>query len=110
MITALVIWKPELFRQVPYGEQVLEYREQVLGATTSAQDLTGKLPQVEINELVDKIKEIKLPQNPFTGEPKAVKVEELIMVLTQELKGLPAEKAKEVKRNFCQDVITEANP
>lgn len=110
LVAALVYFKPDWVKKAPYGEQVVQYRQQVLGASTSAEGLAAKLPQVPLDQWVEQIKQVKLPQNPFTGEPKEVKVEELLGQLGEELKKLPAEKAKEVTTNFCQDVLKNQEP
>lgn len=108
VVGVVVALFPQSFAKVPYGGKVVTWRNQVLASQPQLNNLVQSAQQIDWQALWATAKEQKLPQNPFSGEKREIKVEELVSNLTEELKQLPQEKAKEVKTDFCADVVAEA--
>lgn len=108
VIVGLVLWQPGLVKSVPYGDKIIQFREQVLASQPAIANIASAAGEIDWQALWATVKEQKLPQNPFTGEKKEIKVEELAGRLTNELRQIPQEQAKVIKTNFCADVVAEA--
>lgn len=108
ILVLLVMLKPNWVQKIPYGQKAVDLRNQVLASQPQLNGLVMSAEQVQWGSLLATIKEQKLPKNPFTGEPKEIKVEDLVTSMGDQLKQLPQDKAKAVKANFCADIVAEA--
>ena len=107
VVVGVVFFRPEIIPHPLAREKAMQLRDQFM-ATDSAryQQILGLTDQAK-NTAVTVAKNTELPSE-MTGLPEEVVVEEYVSHLTDEVKKLPQNQLKQVKIEFCQDVIDEA--
>ncbi len=102
-----VLVKPSLIPDLEKRAQVEGLREQILQANEVGQEkalqVLGESSEVA-QEAVDKASEVA---KDLSGKDPQVIVEEKVTDFKEEIKSLPEKQVKKIKLEFCQDVIKE---
>jgi hypothetical protein len=105
-----VVYRPEIMGNQQISDQIISLKEKYLNQKP------GQLPTLSsITQNAQSAKDRVLgaysqiqEKNVIPGLPREVVVNDAVNQLTEQIKQLPAEELKQVKRNFCRDVIDEA--
>jgi len=102
--TAYAFYDPAIIPDEGIKGRVESLRSQALDLATQSQSkLPTSLPQeIASSNLLD-----KLPQGAILGEQQ-IDVDTIFSSLTSKLKQLPQDQVKQIKRDFCSDLIYEA--
>lgn len=107
VVIGFLMYKPEVIPDETWRSRVTDLRDQLLQQKPPDTAQVGQIlntSKEKVLGLYDKIQEDqKIP-----GLPEEVVVDEYVSKLTAEVKQIPNEQLKAVKRQFCQDVIDEA--
>lgn len=100
-----VLMNPTVLGNSAREEQVTRVREQLLAVSSSTQDRIAGILGATTSVVEEALKTTKIPKQ-LTNQEEIV-VDEVVKGFADEIKKLPAEQAKKVKRDFCADLIEE---